>query len=240
MWVLYVSSSSDSIFSLRVQDGVWPDLVVEHFITARVTTSRLLYKSSSFMPNSLSSPVRRCRHDAAHFLLLSYRPARSDSMANARCGIFYEVVCIIGLVGKRLGLTFSLYWLVTYSPPTAAGIGLTLQRAVTWHFVVSPDLRAENEEGDTYWNNLRFTNEASGGHLRKLLTQLSSSSSSSSALVKCSPLCSCRSLGRSTPVDITLMLEINTSGWSELSTLIIESAHWTHCLLMYIPKYVLK
>lgn len=47
-----------------------------------------------------------------------------------------------------------------------------------------------------------------------------------------------RSLGRSTPVDITLMLEINTSGWSELSTLIIESAHWTHCLLMYIPKYV--
>lgn len=196
-------SPSDSIFSLRVLHGVWPDLVVEHFITACVTISRLLYKSSSFIPNSLSFPVRRWRHDAAHFLLLNYWPARSYSMANARCGIFYEVVCIIGLVGKHLGLTFSLYWLVTYSPPTAAGI-ITLRRAVTWHFVVSPDRRAENEKGDTYWNNLlQFTNKASEGHLdpgwiwlplkeccprgsSAKLTQLSSSSSS--ALVKCTPL----------------------------------------------------
>lgn len=81
---------------------------------------------------------------------------------------------------------------------------ITLWRAVTWHFVVSPDRRAENEKGDTYWNNLlQFTNKASEGHLdpgwiwlplkeccprgsSAKLTQLSSSSSS--ALVKCTPL----------------------------------------------------
>lgn len=43
-------------------------------------------------------------------------------VTNVTCGIFQSAVCIIGLVGKHLGLTFSVYWLEPFLSPPAAWV----------------------------------------------------------------------------------------------------------------------
>lgn len=81
-----------------------------------------------------------------NFLPLKYWATRSYKKAKCHAEYSTSLFGIISLSAKRLGLTFSVYWLETFfvSPPLLQKRGsVMLQEAATWHLVLSPALSLE-------------------------------------------------------------------------------------------------